>query len=300
MTGNRNGPAEFQTLQLLPRMMKIAALAVNLPVAALAVGPPAAAQTAATASAPAYADIADLALLAPISAHVRIRDASRIKPTATMPVPAGKLRYLVTADVVALIRGAGGVAPQVRYLVDLVPDGKGKAPKIKKAEAIIFATPVPKRDGQVQLVAPDAQLPFSAALADRTRAIILAATQADAPPKITGVGDAFHVAGTLPGQGETQIFLIADDGRPVSLSVWREPGTAPRWALSLDEIVDQTGAPPRRDTFLWYRLACFLPRTLPDASVASLDPDGARTAGEDYNIVIDGLGPCGRQRRTGG
>jgi hypothetical protein len=281
-------------------LTKISALAACLAATVLAGHAPAASQSTAAASPPPYADLADLALAAPISAHVRVREASRIKPSPTMLVPAGKLRYLVTADVIALIRGNGGVPPQVRYLVDLLPDSNGKAPKLKKTEAIIFAAPVPKRDGQIQLVAPDAQLPLSAGLADRTRAIIMAATRADAPPKITGVGDAFHVAGTLPEQGETQIFLIADDGRPVSLSVWREPGVAPRWALSLDEIVDQTGAPPTRDTLLWYRLACFLPRTLPEASSAALAPDAARIAAEDYKIVIDGLGPCSRRRTNRG
>src|SRR3546814_1145016 len=38
---------------------------------------------------------------------------------------------------------------------------------------------------------------------------------ADAPPVITGVGCAFHVPGSLPGEGETQIFLATADGSPV-------------------------------------------------------------------------------------
>jgi hypothetical protein len=162
---------------------------------------------------------------------------------------------------------------------------------------MVFGIPVPKRNGEIQLIAPDAQVPIVPGLAERIRAIILASTRPDAPPRIRGVGDAFHVAGSLSGQGETQIFLVADDGRPTSLSIWREPGLNPRWAVSLDEIVDAGAGPPERDTLLWYRLACFLPPVLPVESVATLDPESARTAAADYKIVLDGLGKCGRTRK---
>ncbi len=244
-----------------------------------------------------YADLADLSIGAAISAHVRIRSAERIKPAPGIAIAAGRNRFVVTADVVALIRGAGGLPPQVRYLVDVKTDAKGKPPKLKKAEMMVFGVAVPKRNGEIQLITPDAQVPIAPGLADRVRAIILASTRPDAPPRITGVGDAFHVAGALSGQGETQIFLVTGDGRPASLSIWREPGSAARWAVSLDEIVDQGGGPPQRDTLLWYRLACFLPPALSVESAATLDPESARIAAEDYQTVIDGLGKCGRARR---
>lgn len=244
-----------------------------------------------------YADAADLAIGTPIVAQIRIRSAERIKASPAIFVPPGKARFLVTADVTALIRGAGGMPPQIRYLVDVSTGAKGKAPKLKKAEMMVFAIPVPKRSDEIQLIAPDAQVPLTPGFAERIRAIILASTRADAPPRITGVGDAFHVAGALSGQGETQIFLLAEGGRPTSLSIWREPGLKPRWAVSLDEIVDESGGPPPRDTLLWYRLACFLPPVLPVESVATLDGESARIAAEDYRIVLDGLGKCGRTRK---
>lgn len=246
---------------------------------------------------PAYADLADLAITAPIAAQVRIRDAQRIKPLPGQTFPPASQRFLVTADVVALIRGAGGVPPQIRYLVDLPVDAKGKVPKLKKSEKMIFAAPVPKRNNEVQLVAPDAQLALTPGVADRVRSIIAAATRADAPPRVSGVGDAFHVAGGLSGQGETQIFLIADDGSPISFTIWREPGAATRWAVALDEVVDQAGGPPPRDSLLWYRLACFLPGKLPTTSIARLEPETARIAAEDYQTVMNGLGPCKRMRQ---
>jgi hypothetical protein len=244
-----------------------------------------------------YADAADLSIGTAIVAHIRIRTAERIKATPTIFVPQARARFVVTADVIALIRGAGGLPPQIRYLVDVPTDAKGKPPKLKKAEMMVFGIPVPKRNGEIQLIAPDAQVPIVPGLAERIRAIILASTRPDAPPRIRGVGDAFHVAGSLSGQGETQIFLVADDGRPTSLSIWREPGLNPRWAVSLDEIVDAGAGPPERDTLLWYRLACFLPPVLPVESVATLDPESARTAAADYKIVLDGLGKCGRTRK---
>jgi hypothetical protein len=244
-----------------------------------------------------YADAADLSIGTAIVAHIRIRTAERIKPTPTIIVPSGRARFVVSADVIALIRGTGGLPPQIRYLVDVPTDAKGKPPKLKKAEMMVFAVAVPKRSGEIQLIAPDAQVAMAPGLADRVRAIILASTRPDAPPRITGVGDAFHVAGALSGQGETQIFLVADDGRPASLSIWREPGAKPRWAVSLDEIVDQAGGPPQRDSLIWYRLACFLPPALPVESVTTLDAESARIAAEDYRVVLDGLGACGRTRK---
>jgi hypothetical protein len=244
-----------------------------------------------------YADAADLAIGTPIVAQVRIRTAERIKATPTIIVPPGRARFVVTADVIALIRGAGGLPPEIRYLVDVPTDTKGKPPKLKKAEIMVFGVPVPKRNSEIQLIAPDAHVAVVPGLADQVRAIILASTRPDAPPRITGIGDAFHVAGSLSGQGETQIFLLADTGRPTSLSIWREPGRKPRWAVSLDEIVDESGAPPERNTLLWYRLACFLPPTLPVESVAVLDPDSARIAAEDYRVVLNDLGKCGRMRK---
>jgi hypothetical protein len=243
-----------------------------------------------------YADVADLSIESTIAAHVKIRKAERVKLLAGDQLAADRKRYVITADVVALIRGVGGLPPQIRYLVDVKNDQNGKQPALKKAEMIIFGVTVPNRSGEVQLSAPDAQVPMTTELAAQVRAVLAAATREDAPPRILGVGDAFHVAGSLSGQGETQIFLLASDGRPVSLSIWREPGLMPRWAVSLGEIVDQDAGPPRPNTLLWYRLACFLPRALPSDSAAALAPDDAQIAAQDYQTVLGGLGPCKRTR----
>ena len=242
-----------------------------------------------------YADLADLALSSGLVAELRIVKAERIDGKA-MPMPPAMRRYLVTATVTALIRGAGGLAPQVNYLADVGADSLGRFPKLKKANVMVFAVPVASRPGEIRLVAPDAQQILTPALSAKVRAILAAAANPGAPPRILRVGDAFHVPGTVTGESETQIFLAADDGRPLSLSIWRRPGETPRWAVSLGEIVDEGAEPPARDTLLWYRLACFLPRSLPSASVDALDPAAAATAAEDYATVIAGLGNCPRAR----
>jgi hypothetical protein len=243
-----------------------------------------------------YADTADLVLAAPIIADATIRSASRIKGAEAASVAAGSARFYVEADVGALIRGAGGVPPRVGYLLDTPLDQGGRPPRLKKMRVLLFARAVAGSAGTVQLVAPDAQLPWTPAVDARARAIAAEALGASAAPRITGLGNAFFVPGALPGEGETQVFLTTADNQPVSLSVLRRPGERPRWAVALSEIVDDAAGPPAPETLLWYRLACSLPRTLPDRSTASLAAAEAEQAKTDYRFVIDALGPCGRTR----
>ena len=110
------------------------------------------------------------------------------------------------------------------------------------------------------------------------------------------VASAFHSAGNLVGEGETQIFLSTLRAQPVSLTVLRRPGIEPRWAVALGEIVDEAARPPERDTLGWYRLACFLPPTLPDTALSELTAENADAAKADYAFVIGSLGPCTRTR----
>ncbi len=243
-----------------------------------------------------YADLTDLVLVAPVIADATIRSVSRIKGAEAAGVAADRARLYVTVDVTALIRGAQGLPPRIGYLLDAPLDARGRVPNLKKQRVLVLARPVPGAIDQVQLVAPDAQLPWTPDTDSRLRAIAREVLAADAPPVITGVGNAFHVPGALPGEGETQVFMTTADQRPVSLSVLRRPGEQPRWAVALSEIVDEAAAPPPRDTLLWYRLACALPATLPERSTAALEPANAQVAQEDYRFVIGALGDCGRTR----
>lgn len=249
-----------------------------------------------TVAAPTYADLADLALGSPVAAQVRIRRAEKIGADQALTARPGHQRYLITADVEAAIRASGGLPPRIQYLYDAPRDARGKLPKLEKTRALVFGFAVPSRPGFLQLGAPDAQIAASAEAAAGVRTILSESLADGAPPRVTGAGRAFHVAGTLEGDGESQIFLTTSDGRPISFNIVRASGLAPRWSVSIDEIVDENAPPPRRNTLLWYRLACFLPSTLPAASVEGQSEAEARILAEDYRTVMSGLGACQRRR----
>ena len=265
--------------------------------AALAFGQPLESQTLPAPPALTYADLADLALAAPNVVHVRVDDSDALSDRETSNVPPGHRRFLVEADVVALIRGTSGLPARVSYLVDLPNDARGRPARIRgRTEYLVLAQTVPNRPGELRLVAPDAQLPFTPEHAERLRRILRDATGGAAPPRITGIGRGFHVPGSLPGESETQIFLQTADGRPISLNVLRRPGEQPYWAVALGDLVDAAAEPPRPESLLWYRLACSLPRSLPASSLSEAGPDEARAIVADYRLVLERLGPCARTR----
>ncbi len=237
-----------------------------------------------------YVEMADMALAAPQAIAADIVDAIPLKGDAAVGVAPGFTRYYVEADVRALIAGTG-VPAHVTYLVDL-PDGpRGKHLKLKNLPVLLLAS-TDATPGELRLVGPRAQVPRTPENEAKLRAILTAAVAPDAPPAITGVTRAFHVPGSLPGESETQIFLRTADKRPISLSILRRPHEDPRWAVALSELVDDSAAPPKPDSLLWYRLACGLPRRLPDEAVSGQNVQDADAARADYQIVLTGLGPC--------
>lgn len=242
-----------------------------------------------------YADLVDLAERSPIIAEARVTGVTQLPPDRAGGAPIGFRRVYVEATVANLIRGEGGISPIVTYLLDTPVDSRGKIAKLKKLPVLLFARPG-GRPGQVQLIARDAQQRSTPTLAARTRSVVGELLSQKPAPTIIGLGDAFHVAGTIAGEGETQIFLKTPTGDPVSLSIIRRPGQQPVWAVALGEIVDEAARPPERDTLLWYRLACGLPAALPPASVRTLAVQDAEAARADYRFVLQSLGPCTRTR----
>jgi hypothetical protein len=239
-----------------------------------------------------YADYADLVVASPLIVDATIRSASRIKGAEAVGVAPNAARFYVEADVGTLVRGTGAIPARVGWLVDVPLDARGRAPSLKKQRVLAFARPVASRPDQIQLVARDAQRAWSPTTDALTRRIATDAARADAPPVVTGVKSAFFVPGTLPGEGETQLFLTTQDNRPAAVSVLRRPGEQPRWSVALSEVIDENATAPARDTLLWYRLACFLPATLPANATAALSEDEAVHAREDYAFVIAQLGAC--------
>ena len=238
-----------------------------------------------------YVTIAGLADTAPLVLKVEIKRTTTVAAERAPDVPPSLARLFVEAEVLNLIRGKTGVAESIRYLVDVPRDARGKVPKLKKAQVLLFARPG-TRPGEVQLVSKDAQIAWTPMAEQQVRAVLTELVAPGAPPAIRGIREALHVRGNLQGEGETQIFLATSSGDPVSITVLRRPGLAPRWAVSLTEIVDEAAAPPRPGTLLWYRLACSLPAQIPARALVSDTPADNDLARRDYNFVLDQLGPC--------
>jgi hypothetical protein len=241
---------------------------------------------------PSYATVARQVLGAPLILDARIRSAVRIKGAEAANVVPGRVRFYIEADVTALIRGSNAVSTRIGYVADLPLTERGREPKLKKQRVLLFARAVSSRSDQIQLTGHDSQRGWTPELDAFVRGIVREVVANDAPPAVTGVNNAFHVPGSLPGEGETQVFLQTTNGAPVSLQILRRPGEQPRWSVSLGDIVDESAGPPQPNTLLWYRLACGLPRTLPPESLESAEPANAATAREDYAMVLRALGPC--------
>lgn len=252
-----------------------------------------------------YVDLADLASAAPINIHGAIRSAKQIQAEQAPGLAPGHARFLVEVDIISLIRAVGPMAPRVQYLVDLPLTEAGRAPKLKRKQPVLlFAHPVAgARAGtfstnNIQLAAPDAQLNWDPATESMLRSILAELVDPESPPAITGIANGFHVAGTLPGEGETQLFLDTATGEPVSLTILTAADGSRRWSAAFGEVVDATKAVPERGTLSWYRLACGLPRQLPMGKLAGTAPDDRRKAAVDYALVLRDVGPCNRTRKA--
>jgi hypothetical protein len=243
-----------------------------------------------------YSDIADLVVISPLIVDTSIRKVQKLSAEQSAGVPASLERVLVEADVMALIRGEGGITPRVRFLLDVPKNAKGKTPKLQKQRMYLFGRQVIGRPGEVQLARPNALALFSTTNDALIRAITREAVQVNAPKRIASVNSAFHSAGTVLGEGETQIFLKTDNDQPLSLTILSRPGQQKIWAVSTAEVIDASATAPQRFTLLWYRLACGLPRSLPSDRVEGASNADTARAQADYKFVIESLGPCGRKR----
>lgn len=249
------------------------------------------AQVSSETEGPGYVALARLADAAPQVLRVQVKKTTVVDPARAPDVAPTMARLFVEAQVLNLIRGKQGVSESIRYLVDVPRNAKGNVPKLKKQQFLLFARPG-TRPGEVQLVSKDAQVAWTAATEQQVRTIVTELVSTGAPPAIKGIREVLHVRGNLQGEGETQVFLATSTGDPVSITVLRRPGLAARWAVSLTEIVDEAAAPPKRNTLLWYRLACSLPREIPARALVSDTPADNDLARRDYNFVLEQLGPC--------
>ncbi len=243
-----------------------------------------------------YPDLADFALASKLVARVRTQSVQPLKGAMAQGTPAGHQRLLINAKVIALLKAPDSQAVRVEYLVDVPVDSRGRIPKLKKVESLIFARPI--RSGEIQLIAPDAWVTWTDDYGQTVRSILMAASQPDAPPQMSGIASAFHSPGSLPGEGETQIFLTTRDNRPASLTVQRRADTGARWFVSLGEVVDEGVSQPEKNTLLWYRLACFLPQMVPDSLIGDQSEAAREEIKRDYTLIRQNLGPCVRARAS--
>ena len=287
-----------RTMTISKPLVRTALLAA-LASASMAPAAPLLAQAPASVSQPAdsgptYADLAAWSDAADMVVRARVKDQVTVKAERAPGLKPGMARLYIEAETQSLLAGQSAIGSALQYVVDVPLSAKGKVPKLKKQDVVLFARPVPGKPTMLQLVAPMAQLPATPALEQRLLPILRQLAAADTPPAITGVRDALPVFGNLTGESETQIFLRTASGDPASITVVRRPGMEPAWGVSFSEIVDQSASAPARDTIEWYRLACALPARLPGGAVLGDSLDLRRLAEQDYAFVLQSLGPCAR------
>ncbi|MFC4293130.1 hypothetical protein ACFOWX_11955 [Sphingorhabdus arenilitoris] len=253
-------------------------------------------QFALPAEGAAYADVADLVTISPMILDATVKKVQKLSAEQSVGVPQNIQRTVIIADINALIRGTKGVAGQVRFLLDIPKDARGKIPKLKKQRFFILGKSVNGRPDMIQLSRPDALVSYSEANNALLRGITQEAVKLDAPPAVLGVSSAFYSPGTVIGEGISQIFLRTAGNQPFSISVASRPGQSKIWSVSTSELIEEGAATPRRNTLLWYRLACGLPRSLDSSLIEANEGERAAKAQADYQYVIDALGPCGRTR----
>jgi hypothetical protein len=244
-----------------------------------------------------YADVADLVVNAPLIVDVTIRKVTPVPVQQAVGVPANLQRMLVEGDVMALLRSKDGMGGTVRFLLDAPKDAKGKIPKLKKQRYFLFASKVAGMPGTIRLIRPNALAEWSPANDAMVRAITREAVQLDAPQAITALSSASYSPGDIPGEGDTQIFLNTAGGQPYSISVTSRAGKPKSWTVSMSDLIEEGASAPKRNTLLWYRLACGMPPKLGADIIESADAENVARAQTDYAFVLQSLGKCDRMRR---
>lgn len=238
---------------------------------------------------PGYVELVDLTITAPVIVQATVARAERLSDRDSPGLAKGYARLLVTAAVDAAIVAPAAIPAELSWLWDAPLDARGKLAKRKNLAVLAWIT-APTPDGKTRLLAPDAQQVWTPALDARVRAIATELKSGQAPV-ITGVTNGFRADGTVAGESESQFFLSAADGAGATMVVTTRPGSARRIALSRGDVIDESAAPVRPDTLLWYRLACSLPAVLPTAAGGS---DLALAT--DWAAAMASLGPCERPR----
>lgn len=239
-----------------------------------------------------YAHVADLVTAGTTVARIKVKSVNVVPAERAPGLTADRVRFYVEAETLGLIRGETVVGRKIAFLID-GPAARARRPGLKGRTLLVFGK-VGSRVDQLQLSSSGAMIEWSQTNEAIVRKVIADLLAPDAPPAITGITSAFHVAGAILGEGETQIFLQTVDGTPISLSILRRPDEQPQFSASLGEIVDDAASLPAADTLLWYRLACSLPDRLPSRALRAMDRASSAAATRDYAAFREALAPCER------
>lgn len=240
-----------------------------------------------------YADVADRAVGAATIVHARIRRVRVVEDARAANVPANLVRLYIEAETRAMIFGSDPIAARFSFITDQPRDAEGKPPKLRGHEVLLFARHVERSD-QLTLVNPAALMLWDMAREGTARAIAAELAAGPPPPAVTGIAQAFHVTGTVSGESDSQIFLSTDAAIPITLTIERRGNAPPQWAVAFGEIIDASAARPAPRTLRWYRLACGLPRTIPQQILRGSSADDARAIAADYALVLASIAPCDR------
>lgn len=247
-----------------------------------------------------YADLVGLAESSPLVLFAELKKVIPIPlPRDASPFTEVQRAYF-EAQGIDLLTGKGSVSANVRYLADVRLDSRHKIPNPKKQMVLLFARHAADGGDDIQLVSPDAQLPWSQPLEAQVRKILSDLAAPDSPPHITGINMALYQQGDLAGEGETQIFLTTAKGTPAAIIIQHKPNQPSRWSASFSEVVDASNVAPAKDSLQWYRLACSLPEMLPAAANLGETQADKDQAVADYLLVRRDLGPCTRTRVSWG
>ncbi|WP_448578793.1 hypothetical protein [Thermaurantiacus sp.] len=252
--------------------------------------PAAAQQSVAPAATPGYTDLADLVVASPVIVRAQVVKAGKLSRRLAGDVPPGEARHLMEMRLVGALKAPGLLPAGAEWLWQ-GPEGHFAA---KGRDVLAFLQPAgPGRKPEIaayRLTSARGQLPWSETLEARIRSILADLAAHGQAPRVREVKSGFHVPGTVQDEAESQIFLVLEDGRPITLSVLRRLGEEPAITVATGDMIDESAKPIRRETLLWRALACDLPRVPPPGLAG--DPGLVR----DYEAVIASLGDCGRSR----